>query len=59
MNWEKLDKEIEAKIYEAKQRMHWYINGIGIHGLTPKLFSGLSTERLCELYNVELNWFKK
>ena len=59
MSWEKLDKQVEAKIYEAKQKGNWFIDGIGIHGLTPKLFSGLSTERLCELYNVELSYFKR
>jgi hypothetical protein len=49
---------INDDIYEAQQRLRWFIYGIGIHGLTPELFSKISTERLCELYNVELNFFK-
>ena len=50
---------MNEKLYELQQRMFWYINGIGIHGLTWELFRGLSTERLVELYNVELSYFKK
>lgn len=49
---------INEEIYEAQQRLTWFIYGIGIHGLPPELFSKISTERLCELYNVELNFFK-
>lgn len=49
----------DAIVYETKQRVRWYIDGIGIHGLSPKLFSGITTKRLCELYNVELSFFKK
>jgi hypothetical protein len=49
---------MEELIYETKQRLSWFIEGIGIHGLSPELFSALSTERLCELYNVEIEYFK-
>lgn len=48
----------ELRLYELKQRMFWFINGIGIHGLSWKLFRNLSTQRLCELYNVEPQFFK-
>lgn len=51
--------EIDKIIYEYTKRIEWYIDGIGKHGLSPELFSNLSTERLCELYNVELSHFKK
>lgn len=54
-----IQSEIEDMIYESQKRLHWFIYGIGIHGLTPELFSKISTERLCELYNVELEFFKK
>lgn len=50
---------MEALIFETEQRVRWYINGMGIHGLSPSLFFNISTERLCELYNIELSYFKK
>lgn len=52
---EKEDKEF----FEALRRLHWYIYGIGIHCLTPRLFNLMSTERICELYNVEMSYFRK
>jgi hypothetical protein len=51
-NW--LDK----MVYEAKARLHWYIDGIGQHGLSSELFSSLSTERIVEIYNVEMKYFR-
>jgi hypothetical protein len=51
--------DIDKMIYEAQQRLSWYINGIGIHGLSPELFSRLSTERIVEIYNVEMSFFTK
>jgi hypothetical protein len=48
---------IDNLIYESQQRLKWFINGIGIHGLSPELFSKLSTERIVELYNVEMSYF--
>jgi hypothetical protein len=50
--------DIDKMIYEAQQRLSWYINGIGIHGLSPELFSRLSTERIVEIYNIEMSFFK-
>ena len=44
--------------YEAKQRLKWFIDGYFIHYL-GSLFSKMSTERICELYNVEMSYFKK
>ena len=50
--------QMEDMIYETQKRIEWYIQGIGIHGLTPQLMKGLSTERICEIYNIELEYFK-
>jgi hypothetical protein len=50
--------DVDAALYEARQRCHWYIDGYFLHGLTPELFSSLSTERICEIYNVEIDYFK-
>ena len=49
---------IEKVEYGATQRLKWFLDGYFIHGL-GKLFSKISTERICELYNVELNYFRK
>lgn len=49
---------IDKIIYEGQQRIKWFIEGIGIHSISPKLFSKISTKRICELYNVELYYFK-
>ena len=50
---------IDELIYESQQRLNWFIDGIGQHGLTPELFSTLSTERIVEIYNVEMSYFRK
>lgn len=47
-------KEVE---YEARQRLKWFIEGYFIHCLGSS-FKNISTERICELYNVEPNYFK-
>jgi len=49
---------MDELIFESQQRIKWYINGIGIHCLTPTLFSKIPTIRLCEIYNVDLSYFK-
>jgi hypothetical protein len=49
---------MEKMFYETQKRVEWYIRGIGIHGLTPRLMSSLSTERICEIYNIELEYFR-
>jgi hypothetical protein len=51
--------DLEAELYEARQRCFWFIDGIGIHGLDSKLFSSISTERLCEMYNIDISFFRK
>jgi hypothetical protein len=50
--------DVDAALYEARQRCFWYIDGYFRHGLTPELFTTLSTERICEIYNVENEYFK-
>tara|TARA_R110000772_G_scaffold17946_3_gene49944 strand:+ start:111013 stop:111186 length:174 start_codon:yes stop_codon:yes gene_type:complete len=49
--------EGDKLVYEANQRSKWFIEGYFIHNL-GNLFSKLSTERICELYNVELKYFR-
>jgi hypothetical protein len=51
--------EIDNLIYETQKRFEWYIMGIGIHGISWELFEKLSTDRIVELYNVEMSFFKK
>lgn len=50
---------LDKKIYETKKRFEWYISGIGIHGLSWDLFLSMPTERIVELYNVEMSYFIK
>lgn len=45
--------------FEQKKRLEWWCSGINIHCIPFYLFINISTDRLCELYNVELNYFKK
>lgn len=52
------DGIIERLEYEAMQRLNWFLDGYFIHGL-GELFSKISTEKICELYNVQLNYFRK
>ena len=50
--------DLDAIIYETQQRLRWFIDGIGVHGLTPELFSKIPTERIVELYNIEISYFR-
>jgi len=52
-------QDIERRLFEIQQRLNWFIDGIGIHGLTWDLFHNISTERLIELYNVDKEYFEK
>lgn len=56
---EKLEATWSDEAYEALQRVRWFVRGIGIHGLSPEIFAKIPTERLCELYNVEMTYFKR
>ena len=44
--------------YEALKRLEWFINGFFIHGLSGEMMSKLSTEQICEIYNVDISYFK-
>lgn len=50
--------DLESALYEAKQRCYWFIDSMGKHGLTNDLFKEISTERICEIYNVNIDYFK-
>ncbi len=52
------ERSLEQIFYEYKQRVIWFIQGIGQHGLTPELFASLTTKRVCELYHVQLSYFQ-
>ncbi len=62
LKWdERVDPVMWQKVptlFEAKQRCFWFIDGLGKHGLTVELFSQMSTETICELYNVDINYFR-
>ena len=45
------------ELEEKKQILKWLIDGSGIHGLPISAVGYLTKERICELYNVELNYF--
>lgn len=51
--------DVDAALYEARQRCYWYIDGYFQHGLTPEIFSNMTTETICEVYNIEIDYFKK
>jgi hypothetical protein len=50
--------DLESSLYEAKQRCFWFIDKYETHGLLPDTFSMISTEMLCDLYNIDINYFK-
>jgi len=47
----------DKMILESIQRYKWWVSGNGIHCIPYDLFVKIPTIRLCELYNVELNYF--
>ncbi len=49
--------EIDKLEYEALKRLEFLIDGYFIHCL-GEFYSKLSTERICELYNVKMKYFK-
>ena len=49
---------MEDEFYEAMRRSEWFIDGFGKTGLTPEIFANLPTERICEIYNVEISFFR-
>jgi len=49
---------IYEEFYEASKRMEWFINGYFIHCIPSSMWSTLTTERIVELYNVEMEYFR-
>lgn len=49
---------LDDALFEAQQRCNWFIDGMNKTGLTVEIFKNISTERLCELYNIDINYFK-
>ena len=45
------------ELEEKKLILKWLIKGSGIHCLPVSAARYLTKERICELYNVELNYF--
>lgn len=52
-------EEIDNGIYKAQRKLEWLIDGFGVHCIPTCLWSGLTVERIVELYNVEMNYFVK
>ena len=50
--------DLDSVLYEAKQRCIWFIEEYGVHGLSPDTFNVLTTEMLCEIYDIDINYFK-
>ncbi len=55
INTQKYHNELDT----AMLVLAWKIDGQFIHGIHPNTFLGLTAERICELYNVEITHFKK
>ena len=49
--------DLDRSIYEAQQRMKWFLEGYFKHNL-GKSFSNISTEDICKNYNVEIKYFR-
>jgi len=49
---------IDEQLYEANQRMKWFINGYFIHCIPSHMWFNLKTERIVELYNVDMEYFR-
>ncbi len=49
---------IDEELYELKQRLEWFINGIGIHCISWDLFHVMTADNICRLYNVDPSYFK-
>lgn len=50
--------DVEAELHEARQRCFWFIDGYFMHGLSVELFAKMSTETICEIYNVDIRQFR-
>lgn len=50
---------LEAWKYELSQRIKWWLAGIDVHCIPLDLFWKIPTERIVELYNVDMKFFRK
>jgi len=48
----------DSLAFECEKRVEWFVRGINRHCLSPEVFSIIPTETLCDMYNVELEYFK-
>lgn len=46
------------QLEEKRKIICWLIKGGGIHNIPVRCAAGLTKERICELYNVELKYFE-
>lgn len=53
------NNEIEYAIYRAQRKLKWLIDGWQVHCIPTDLWSGLTIERIIELYNVDESYFIK
>ena len=53
------EEQINNKIYKAQRKLNWLINGCGVHCIPTDLWTGLTVERIVELYNVDIDYFIK
>lgn len=49
---------IEQFNYECEKRFEWWLAGICTHGISAESFAKMSTERIVQLYNVEMIFFR-
>lgn len=46
------------RFIEAQRRIEWYIDGYHLHCIPHTLFKNMPTERIVELYNVDMTYFR-
>lgn len=51
-------QDIDDRFICAQRRINWWVDGMFIHGIPSNLFAKMPTERIVELYNVEMSYFK-
>jgi len=55
INVDKFHQQLDEKL----RVFNWIIDGRGIHCIPISIGFKLTPERICELYNVELSYFKQ
>ena len=54
-----MSEGLENDIYKARQKLKWLTGGWFIHCIPTYMWSDLTAERICELYNVDMDYFTK